>query len=303
MRCPKLEELPPPPAHKTGWPWIKTDCPDTGMNAPRAPLPKISIIGLSFNQSRFLEKSIRSVLLQNYGCIEYMIIDGGSTDGSVEIIKKYEPWLAYWGSEKDRGTSHAINKGLTRATGQILCWLASDDYYYSPDTFSTVGRALADGSGHYALAGHCLRVHDDGTPPALLRGHYHNRRRLLQFWKGYQMHAPAIFWRREAFEKAGLFDESIRYTNDFDYWARIARHFRFLNVDRVLACATYHDAATTGDDYAGYRRELKTNARRYWPSFWMPERWWLELSFFHHFTRRELKHRLMARFPARFAKK
>jgi len=276
-----LEELPPAPAGKTGWPW--TEAPPT-LSGYGSELPKISIITPSFNQGGFLEETIRSVLLQGYPDIEYIIIDGGSTDGSVAVIRKYEPWLTFWCSEKDRGQSHAINKGFAKATGQILCWLNSDDYFL-PGALLTVGQTLAEDSGHYALVGHCYFMQGDGTPLFLLEGHYKNRRRLLQFWKGYNMPQPAIFWRCEVFQKVGWLDESLRITMDFDYWTRIARHFNFVNIDRVLACANYHAAAKTGDNYAGYYRELKKHARRYWPSLWRSQRWWLELSMFRHFSK------------------
>ena len=98
--------------------------------------PRISIVTPSFNQGQFIEETIRSILLQGYPNLEYIIIDGGSTDESVEIIKKYEPWLTYWVSEKDRGQAHAINKGLERCTGEILAYINSDDYYY-PGCFCT----------------------------------------------------------------------------------------------------------------------------------------------------------------------
>ena len=224
-----------------------------------------------------MEQTIRSVLLQNYPKLEYILMDGGSTDESVTLIRRYEPWLTHWCSEKDRGQSHAINKGLARATGDVLCWLNSDDYFL-PGALATVGRLLANGSGKFAVVGHCLRINQDGSPPSLLRGRYQGRRRLLEFWKGYEMHQPAIFWRREVFEQTGWLDESLHLTMDFDYWTRIARRFDFINLDQVLACANFHEAAKTGDDYAAYHQELKTRARHYWPHFWSPERWRLELS-------------------------
>ncbi|MCI0337222.1 MAG: glycosyltransferase [Acidobacteria bacterium] len=222
------------------------------------------------------------MLLQRYPDLEYFIIDGGSTDGSIALIRKYEPWLSYWVSEPDRGQSNAINKGFARATGQILCWLNSDDYYL-PDTLLTVGEMLADGTGYYALAGHCLKVYSDNRPSVLCEGKYEDRRRLLQFWKGYQLHQPAIFWRREAFERAGWLNENLHQIMDFDYWARISEHFDFLNVDRVLACCNYHESAKTGDEYVQYHKDLKINAHRYWGSKLTREFWYLQASMTNHF--------------------
>lgn len=274
MPCPSLNELAIPPTGKTGWPW--TEITATQLSDHFA-LPKITVITPSYNQGSFLEQTIRSVLLQNYPSLEYIIMDGGSTDDSVKIIHQYESWLTHWSSEKDRGQSHAINKGLAKSTGEVICWLNSDDYFL-PGALLSIGRMLAAGSGNFAAVGHCLRVNSDGSPPSFLRGRFQGRRRLLEFWKGYEMHQPAIFWRREVFEKVGWLDESLHLTMDFDYWTRIARHFGFVNIDRVLACANYHQAAKTGDDYASYHRELKKRARNYWPPLWSPERWLLELS-------------------------
>lgn len=202
--------------------------------------------------------------MQGYPNLEYIIVDGGSTDSTVEIIKKYEHHLAYWESERDRGQSHAINKGFARATGDILCWLNSDDYYL-PDTLRTVAEALADRTGKFAVVGHCIQVYDDGRPPFEGKGKYEGLDRLLQFWKGYRMHQPSIFWRREVFDRVGFLDESLHYTMDFDYWVRIARHFDFANLNRPLSCSTYHAQAKTGDNYARYNEELMRRAPCYWP--------------------------------------
>lgn len=275
-------ELPPAPAGLEGWPWQVN--PDNSFDSYGAfGLPKISVITPSYNQAKFIEQTIRSVLLQGYPNLEYIVIDGGSSDGSYEIIRKYAPWLAYWVSEPDRGQSHAINKGFKRATGEALCWLNSDDYYL-PDTLLTVGRLLARGTGSYALTGHCLKVYQDGRPAVKLEGRYENRRRLLQFWKGYQMHQPATFWRREVFEKVGWLDEELHMIMDFDYWVRISEHFDFVNVDRALVCCNYHAEAKTGDGYKQYHADLKKYAKRYWGSRLSTDFWRLQFSMLNHFN-------------------
>ena len=145
MRCPTLAELPPPPAGKTGWPWTveSPQLPDTMPDGK--PWPRISIVTPSYNQGQFIEETIRSALLQGYPHLEYIIIDGGSTDDSVGVIKKYQPWLAYWVSEEDRGQSHAINKGFERATGGIMNWINSDDFL-AVDALREVAVAFGEAS-------------------------------------------------------------------------------------------------------------------------------------------------------------
>src|ERR1700750_2702693 len=126
MRCPSLDELPPPPPGKTGWPWTEAGRSVEDF-ADHSHWPRITIITPSYNQGHFLEETMRSVLLQGYPDLEYLVIDGGSTDNSVALIRKYEAWLAYWTSEADRGQAHAINKGLERVTGSLWGWINSDD--------------------------------------------------------------------------------------------------------------------------------------------------------------------------------
>ncbi len=268
--------LPEAPEKQSEWPWQVAEEP--GGSALTGSLPGITVITPSFNQAPFIEMTIRSVLLQGYPDVEYMVIDGGSSDGSVPIIEKYGQWLAHWESGRDRGQSHAINKGLARATREVVCWLNSDDYLL-PGTLMTVGRTLSRETGNLAMVGHVLKVGTDGRDPVLLKGGYAGRERLLQFWRGYEMHQAAIFWRREVGERAGLLDERLHLTMDFDYWTRLSRHCDFVNVDQVLAVCHYHEGAKTGDDYAAYHAELRRRAWRYWGSPLSAGFWRLALSF------------------------
>lgn len=127
MRCPTLSELPSPPEGKTGWPWTEETLTLFDQIQGGLDWARISIITPNYNYGHFLEETIRSILLQRYPNLEYIIIDGGSSDNSVEIIKKYEQWLTYWVSEKDQGQTNAINKGLEKCTGEIFNWINSDD--------------------------------------------------------------------------------------------------------------------------------------------------------------------------------
>ena len=121
MRCPTLAELPPPPAGKSGWPWTFETRRLPPTRSDGLAWPRISVVTPSYDQGQFIEETIRSVLLQGHPDIEYVIINRGSADQSVEIIRRYEPWLTYWVSEKDRGQAHAINKGFSRTTGRDRC--------------------------------------------------------------------------------------------------------------------------------------------------------------------------------------
>ena len=133
---PAPADLPQAPREKSGWPWSPSEVQSLEVEPESRKWPRISIVTPSRNQGKYLEETIRSVLLQGYPNLEYIVIDGGSTDDSVGTIKRYEPWLAHWESRPDRGQAHAINDGFALSTGSILGWINSDDALY-PGTLST----------------------------------------------------------------------------------------------------------------------------------------------------------------------
>ena len=176
------------------------------------------IITPSYNQARYLEETIVSVLSQNYPNLEYIIIDGGSTDGSVEIIKKYESHLKYWVSEKDKGQSHAINKGFNKANGDILAWINSDDYYL-PDAFNTIATAsikfpnsLWFYAGTYWLSNNNQSYVGGIEDPE-----------IASWYLKCLVSQPGVFWRRKIWDQVGsLVDENMHFSFDYDLWLKFA---------------------------------------------------------------------------------
>jgi glycosyltransferase involved in cell wall biosynthesis len=231
-----LKDLPTPPAGKTGWPW------DSETGVPAAPaaaaLPKVSVVTASYNQAEFLEETLRSVLLQNYPNLEYIVMDGGSTDGSVDILRKYEKYLAYWTSEKDGGASDAIAKGFERATGSILAFLNSDDPY-RPGAIHAVVRAFQEHPRCEVVFGNTFWTDPKGKILA--------ERRQTPFWPacyqygGSDLQQPSTFWKRELYSKVGGMDPAYMFAFDTDLFFRfIARGAEFRHIRQVLSSYRIH---------------------------------------------------------------
>jgi glycosyltransferase involved in cell wall biosynthesis len=188
--------------------------------------PRISIITPSFNQAAFIEQTISSVLDQRYPNLEYIIIDGGSTDGSLEIIRKYEDRIAFWVSEKDRGQAHAINKGLARATGDIIGYLNSDDFYLD-GALRQVADLFNRRPDLDLFHGRCRVVDQHGAKIGERTGSITRYDEILDLWNVWwgrrNFVQPEVFWTRRIANRVGQFREDLHWVMDYDYWLRILR--------------------------------------------------------------------------------
>lgn len=217
-------------------------------------MKKISIITPSYNQAAFLEQTIDSVLSQKYPHLEYIIMDGGSTDGSVDIIKKYEKHLAYWVSEPDRGQSHAINKGFSIATGDIINWLNSDDYY-EPDTFAIIAEHFED-EKIQLLTGRSNVIQENNilyqTKGIDL---YNNEIKTMAYAR---IDQPETFIKRSVLSKTGLINERFHYLMDREWWLRYLFYFgvnQVRSIDSVLVNFRLHETSKTVSASAGFEKE------------------------------------------------
>jgi glycosyltransferase involved in cell wall biosynthesis len=204
--------------------------------------PRISIVTPSYNQDHFLEETMRSVLLQGYPNLEYIIMDGGSTDGSIEIIQRYEPWLFYWVSERDEGQGDAINNGFVRSTGDVLAWFNSDDTY-EPGVLFAVAGCFARNPGAQLVYGDLKLTNAQSevidelrSVPATLKALIHD---------GCNLGQPAAFWTREAFLKYGPLSTRLKYAMEYELFYRILRHHKAAYLRQHIASLRIHSQTKT----------------------------------------------------------
>ena len=205
-------------------------------------LPLVSIVTPSFNQARYLEATIQSVLSQNYPRLEYIIVDGGSTDGSVEIIKRYESKLAWWVSEKDRGQTDAINKGFAHAKGNFLAWINSDDTY-EPNAISSAVKFLQQHPEVGLVYGDANYINEDGR----IIGRFPAAQTdLIRLRRGY-VHIPqqAAFFRADLWRAVEPLDPSFYFAMDYDLWVRLAARSQVKYIPQTWANFRLHTSGKT----------------------------------------------------------
>ena len=233
-------------------------------------LPRITLVTPSLNQGEFLEETLDSALSQGYPNLEYMVIDGGSTDASVEIIKRYSQYLSYWISEPDRGQSDALIKGFARATGEIMNWINADDLL-RPGALALV--ALTWDTLHSDLI-----IGEDqqfnvcvDQPVGRFRPAGYAHPECLRFWNGrFHYHQPPTFFSRRAYLAAGGLRADLHYVMDYDLYCRILAlpDVQVSYLDQVLSAFRLHPAAKTARAKSRFLTELRSVSRPRWPVEW-----------------------------------
>jgi glycosyltransferase involved in cell wall biosynthesis len=226
-----------------------------------AALPLVSIITPSFNQATYLEATIKSVLEQSYPHIEYIIMDGGSTDGSVDVIKKYEGRIAAWVSEQDKGQTDAINKGFNRAKGDILAWINSDDTYANPNAVADAVNFLVAQPVVAMVYADCNFIDEQGK----IIGKFASRQTDYAKLRTGYVHIPqqTMFFRAKYWKELGPLDPSFYFAMDYDLWVRIAKHapIHYLSGKTWANFRIHASSKTNVNDERGWKEMLRVHYR------------------------------------------
>ena len=234
---------------KIGWVWQKTLTAEKKIKSAQISYPKITIVTPSYNQGKFLEETIRSVILQGYENLEYFVIDGGSTDNSLEIIHKYQDYLTYWVSEPDKGQAEAINKGFNLATGDIFAFLNSDDVYL-PETLAKIGKFFAEHPQIDFICGQTEFINQESLPTQGFSELFQVEINDITMTQTCHIAQPSTFFRASAWQKIGNFNQSLHYCFDYDFWLRAyLAGCKFSQSKEIFSQFRIHDASKTNTAY------------------------------------------------------
>jgi glycosyltransferase involved in cell wall biosynthesis len=238
--------------------------------------PRLTIITPSFNQAAFIERTLRSVLDQDYDNLEYFVVDGGSTDGSVDVIRSYEDRLAWWVSEPDHGQTDALNKALRRATGEVVAYINSDDVYL-PEAFNRAITALDARPTANWVVGAC-RFEGFGMTTEVWRPEAPKGPRYWWLLGPWGVPQPSSFWRRSVFDDLGPFREDLHYVFDTEHALRLAMAgMTPAVIDDELALRVLHEEAKSARDEAGWDAERERLIELFQPLLTVRERHMLAL--------------------------
>ena len=256
-----LVELPPAPPGKTGWPWTEPGPQPHDVSATDDELPSLTVVTPSYQQAEFIEATIRSVLQQGYPKLSYVIMDGGSTDGSQAIIKKYALWLAHYASGPDGGQARAIDAGFQQAPGEILAWLNSDDVF-EPNALWRAARQFQQDPEAVLVYGDAEQISRDGTRLG-------RAQQVLACDRDYLLAdnnaivQPAAFFRRAAYVAAGGLDPSLYWAMDYDLWLKLAGLGPLVYFPETLARTRMYAEAKSSSSSSAMFDEIKSVAQRH----------------------------------------
>jgi glycosyltransferase involved in cell wall biosynthesis len=249
--------------------------------------PKFSIVTATLNRRDYLPRCIEGVASQAYPHKEHLIIDGGSTDGTVEFLQSCAEKYPHikWISETDNGISSALNKGLAMATGDII-GVNGDDDYYEPGTFEIVAAEFERDPTVGIVSGNCDHIRNDGTVWLTLKAGFTNRRDLIEYWNHWAssvfLPAPSTFFRKTGVDMVGGFEEADRYAMDYHHWIKLTERFHVQIIDRVLAKFRYDEGTVTFSMSGRQVDEMYAISRKYWGSRASLSYYRMAFSYFEH---------------------
>jgi glycosyltransferase involved in cell wall biosynthesis len=250
MRCPRLNELAAPSPGRREWPWTTETPPLPGRMADGSPWPRISIVVASLNHAAFVEQMLRSVLLQGYPDIELVVIDGGSTQATLDVLERYRSWFSYFVSEPDRGQSHALNKGMARISGVVFSHLDTDDYLL-PGALAAVAEQAVRHPGTI-IAGDVVRTVEGRDTTTVHRHRPHDLHAYAQWWSTEHHGGPGMFFPAAHLPAVGQVNESLHYLMDYEYTLRFLAVTAIVPLHREVAVIRHHDGCKSvkhGDEF------------------------------------------------------